>query len=545
MENIQKTLRDKPAMRWAMLVLVSMLMFATYWFQDFFSGLKGLMESEMGFTSSEFGRMIGLTTIANVFGMIIVGGIMLDKWGIRIAGIVFGGLATVGASITALAAYGFFGESHSTQLTMMIIGRVMFGSGLEVVCVVATRTIVKWFKGHEFALAMAINMGFGRLGSAMGIALSIDIGGGSVPPAVAFAATLIGLSLIIFLVYTVFDRKLDRQTGETAGDAEEEFKLTDLVKLITNRSFLFIALLCVSFYAAVFPFIQYAPDLMVNKFGFSYNLPETANFFTVFGSVSLGNAAIFIGLFIFGIAFSMVPAQMKSMGKKIASVLIIFVLFALFISALWDTTLSLWLKNGPKTASLIPMGTILFTPIFGSYIDRKGKAASVMILGALLLIFAHISLSVFNSVVLGYLGLLSLGIAFSLVPAAMWPSVAKIVAENRLGTAYATMFTIQNIGLLGLFWGIGKVLDMVNPKVIEAMESARTLLESQGLSSSEISTQIDNMKAIGEIPPYNYFWPIFMLVILGVISIFLALQLRIADSKQKYGLELPFGNLEE
>jgi len=545
MENIQKTLRDKPAMRWAMLVLVSMLMFATYWFQDFFSGLKGLMESEMGFTSSEFGRMIGLTTIANVFGMIIIGGIMLDKWGIRIAGIVFGGLATLGASITALASYGFFGESHSTQLTMMIIGRVMFGSGLEVVCVVATRTIVKWFKGHEFALAMAINMGFGRLGSAMGIALSIDIGGGSVPPAVAFAATLIGLSLIIFLVYTIFDRKLDRQTQETTDTSDEEFKLTDLVKLVTNKSFLFIALLCVSFYAAVFPFIQYAPDLMVNKFGFSYDLPESANFFAVFGSVSLGNAVIFIGLFIFGIAFSMVPAQMKSMGKKIASVLIIFVLFALFIGALWDTTLSLWLKNGPKTASLIPMGTILFTPIFGSYIDRKGKAASVMIIGALLLIFAHIALSVFNSVVLGYLGLLSLGIAFSLVPAAMWPSVAKIVAENRLGTAYATMFTIQNIGLLGFFWGIGKVLDMVNPKVIEAMDSARTLLESQGLSSSEISAQIGHMKAIGEIPPYDYFWPIFMLVILGVISIFIALQLRIADSKQKYGLELPFGNLEE
>ncbi|MCK4631178.1 MAG: MFS transporter, partial [Bacteroidales bacterium] len=532
------------AMRWLMLILVSMLMFATYWFQDFFSGLKGLMESEMGFTSEEFGRLIGLTTIANIFGMIIVGGIMLDKWGIRIAGIVFGGLATLGASITALAAYGFFGESHSTQLTMMIIGRIMFGSGLEVVCVVATRTVVKWFKGHEFALAMAINMGFGRLGSAMGIALSIDIGGGSVPPAVAFAATLIGLALIIFLIYTVFDIKLDRQTGETAGDAEEEFKFSDLIKLITNRSFLLIALLCVSFYAAVFPFMQYAPDLMVNKFSFTYNLPDTASYFQIFGNVSLGNAVIFIGLFIFGVAFSMVPARMKTLGAKLLSLLIIFALFAVFISTLWGT-LSLWFTNGPKTASLIPMGTILFTPIFGSYIDRKGKAASVMILGSLLLIFAHISLSLFNSVILGYFGLLSLGIAFSLVPAAMWPSVAKIVKESRLGTAYATMFTIQNYGLLAFFWGIGKVLDMVNPVVIEKLESAREMLESQGLSSSEISEQIGQMRAVGEIPPYNYLWPIFMLVILGVISIFLAFQLRKADAKQKYGLELPFGNIKK
>ncbi len=545
MKNFKKTLRDKPAMRWMMLVLVSTLMFATYWFQDFFSGLKGLMESEMGFTSEEFGRMIGLTTIANIFGMIIVGGIMLDKWGIRIAGIVFGGLATLGASITALAAYGFFGDEHSTQLTMMIIGRIMFGSGLEVVCVVATRTIVKWFKGYEFALAMAINMGFGRLGSAMGIALSIDIGGGSVPPAVAFAATLIGLALIVFLIYTVFDIKLDRQTNVGAELAEdEEFKFNDLIKLITNRSFLFIALLCVSFYAAVFPFIQYAPDLMVNKFGFTYDLPQGVDYFSLFGSVSLGNAAIFIGLFIFGIAFSMVPAQMKTFGKKLISVLVIFVFFVLFIGSLWGT-LSVWLTNGPKTASLIPMGTILFTPIFGSYIDKKGKAASVMILGALLLIFAHISLSLFNSVILGYLGLLSLGIAFSLVPAAMWPSVAKIVKESRLGTAYATMFTIQNIGLLAFFWGIGKVLDMVNPSVIEAMDKARTMLESQGLSTSEVAEQIGLMKVAGEIPPYNYFWPIFMLVILGVISIFLALQLRLADAKQGYGLEKPFGNIED
>lgn len=544
METIQKTLRDSALMRWLMLILVSMLMFSTYWFQDFFSGLKGLMESEMGFTSEEFGRLIGLTTIANVFGMIIVGGIMLDKWGIRIAGIVFGGLATLGASITAMAAYGVFGESHSTQLTMMIIGRIMFGSGLEVVCVVATRTIIKWFKGHEFALAMAINMGFGRLGSAMGIALSIDIGGGSVPPAVAFAATLIGLALIIFLIYSVFDIKLDRQTGETAGDAEDEFKFSDLIKLITNRTFLLISLLCVSFYAAVFPFIQYAPDLMVNKFGFSYNLPDTGSYFQIFGSVSLGNAVIFIGLFIFGIAFSMVPAQIKTRGAKLLSLLIIFVLFVVFISTLWGT-LSLWFKNGPKTASLIPMGTILFTPIFGSYIDRKGKAASIMILGSLLLIFAHISLSLFNSVILGYLGLLSLGIAFSLVPAAMWPSVAKIVAENRLGTAYATMFTIQNYGLLAFFWGIGKVLDMVNPVVIEKLESAREMLENQGLSSSEISDQIGQMRTAGEIPPYNYFWPIFMLVILGIVSMFLAFQLRKADAKQKYGLELPFGSIKE
>jgi MFS family permease len=512
MNTLEKTLRDSPPMRWLMLVLVSMLMLSTYWFQDFFSGLKGLMESELGFTSEEFGRMIGLTTLANLFGMIIIGGIILDKWGIRLAGIIFGGLATLGATITALASYGFFGESHSTMLVMMIIGRILFGSGLEVVCVVCTRTIVKWFKGYELALAMAINMGFGRLGSAMGIALSIDIGGNSVPPAVAFAATLIGVSLIIFLIYTVFDIKIDRQVVESEEGAGDEFKFEDLIRLITNRSFLFIALLCVTFYSAVFPFIQYAPDLLVNKFGFTYDLPEGGNYFQLFGSVSLGNATIFLGLFVFGIAFSMVPANMKNMGMKILSLVIILLLFVLFVRTLWGT-LSVWFNNGPKTASLIPMGTILFTPIFGSYVDRKGKAASLMILGSLLLIFAHLSLSIFNHVLLGYLGLLSLGIAFSLVPAAMWPSVAKIVVESRLGTAYAAMFTIQNWGLALFFWGIGAVLDLANKSNLEAIRAGEMM--------------------------YNYTIPIGMLVILGIVAIFFAFQLKKADAKQKYGLELP------
>ena len=520
MEAIKKTLRDSAPMRWLMLVLISMLIFATYWFQDFFGGLKGLMESEMGFTSEEFGRLIGLTTIANLFGMIIIGGIVLDKWGVRMAGLLFGALAAVGASITALAANGFFGEDHNTQLTMMIIGRVLFGSGLEVTCVVATRTVVKWFKGYELALAMAINMGFGRLGSAMGLALSIDIGGNSVPPAVAFAATLIGIALIVFLVYTIFDYSLDKQdkairaaSGEVAS--EDEFKFSDLIALLKNRSFIFIALLCVFFYSAVFPFIQYAPDLLVNKFGFSYELPVSTEYFSLFGSQSLGNVSIFLGLFLFGLGFSMIPSKIKNMGGKVASLVIIGGLFFLFLKGLWGSTLSVWLQNGPKTASLIPMGTILFTPIFGNYVDKKGRAASLMILGSILLIFAHISLSLFDSEVLGYFGLLSLGVAFSLIPAAMWPSVAKIVKESRLGTAYATMFTIQNYGLLFFFWGIGAVLDLANKKDLETIRA-------------------------GEMA-YDYTVPIFMLVILGVISIFLALQLKRADAKQKFGLELPSG----
>jgi hypothetical protein len=197
------------------------------------------------------------------------------------------------------------------------------------------------------------------------------------------------------------------------------------------------------------------------------------------------------------------------------------------------------MKNGPKAASLVPMGTILFTPIFGKLVDSKGKAASIMMLGAFLLIFAHISLSVMNNLILGYVGLFSLGVAFSLVPAAMWPSVAKIVPQYRLGTAYAAMFTIQNWGLGLFFKGIGTVLDWVNPDVVSRMHEIRNGLQAEGLSGIEIGERMGELRAAGQLPIYNYTIPILMLVGLGVISIFLAFALKRTSEKEGYGLEKP------
>ena len=538
MDTIKKTLRDSAGFRWVVLVLISGITFGTYWFQDFFSGIKPIMITEMGITSSQFGTLIQWTTWANVFGMIIIGGIILDKWGIKLTGIIFGLLATGGAALTALGAAGTFSSNPDDQLWIMMIGRLIFGSGLEIMCVIAMRTIVKWFKGYELALAMAINMGFGRLGSTLGQALSIDIGAGVVSPAVNFAATLIGIGFLMFLFYLIFDVKLDKQRKGLEKENEEPFRMSDLVKLITNRSFLFIALLCVTFYSAVFPFMQYAPDLLIHKFSFSYDLPAEASVI-LFGSKILGNLSIYLGLFVFALAITLVPAKFKSSKGKTTSVVVIILLFIAFIYSLSDV-LGLWLQNGPKTASLIPLGSILFTPIFGKIVDNKGKAASLMILGALLLIFAHLSLSVFDNVYLGYLGLLSLGVAFSLVPAAMWPSVAKIVAENKLGTAYAAMFTIQNWGLNAFFKGIGWVLDKANPDVVAKIESVRNNLEAQGLSNVEISKKMQEMQYVThEIPAFNYTTPILMLVGLGVLAIFLAFMLKKADEKQGYGLELP------
>ena len=486
MEQVKKLLKDSAAIRFSVLGMISVLMFGTYWFQDGLGPLKGLFESQLGFTSTQFGLLISSTTWANLALMIILGGMALDRWGIRKTGIIMAVIATAGAFVVALGSMGVFGTGKSAMLISMMAGRILFGVGLETTCVLISRTVVKWFKGKELATAMGLNVVVGRLGSFFAISFGLDIASGRVSTALITAASIIGLGALMFLAYFIFDIKLDKQMAETATETQDEkFSFKEVIKLITNPSFIYIGLLCVAFYSAVFPFLQYAPDLLVNKFGFTFTMPD------------LGNMTIW---------------------QKIAA----------------------YLQNGPKVSGLIPLGTILFTPIFGRMVDKKGKAASLMVLGSLLLIYAHVTLSLFNSVFLGYTGLFALGVAFSLVPAAMWPSVAKIVAENRLGTAYATMFTIQNYGLSLFYFGIGKVLDIFNPKIVVKIQSVRETLIAQGLSKAAIAQKIESMQTAGEIPPYNYTIPILMLVVLGVISIFLAFQLKRTDKKQGYGLELPF-----
>ncbi|MBN1886012.1 MAG: MFS transporter [Candidatus Krumholzibacteriota bacterium] len=485
MEQAKRLIKDSKAVRFTVLFMISVLMFGTYWFQDGLGPLKGLFESQLGFSSSQFGLLISSTTWANLALMIILGGIALDRWGIRKVGVILAVIATVGAYVVALGSKGYFGTSTKSMLVSMMIGRILFGIGLETTCVLISRTIVKWFMGKELAFAMGMNLVVGRLGSFIAISYSLDFAGGSIDVALVTAASVILVGTLLFLAYLTFDIKLDRQMGLTGEAAEDDkFKLSDLVKLITDSSFIYIALLCVAFYSAVFPFLQYAPDLLVNKFGFTFAMPDTSS--------------------------------MTFLEK-----------------------VSAYFHNGPKVSGLIPLGTILFTPLFGSLVDRKGRAASLMILGSILLIYAHITLSVLNSVFLGYTGLFALGVAFSLVPAAMWPSLAKIVAENRLGTAYATMFTIQNYGLSAFYWGIGKVLDMVNPDVVAQIHAKREALIAEGMSVEKIGAEIDRLRVTGEIATYNYTIPILMLVALGIISIFLAFQLKKADKRQNYGLELP------
>ncbi len=446
-----KTLKDSKLMRWTMLVLVSFLFFATYWFQDVFSPLKGLMQTELGIDSADFGIVVSATTWANCLGMILAGGIILDKWGIRISAIIFGALVTLGGIMSTLGASDVISSDPGTKLILMAAGRIVFGVGLEITCVIVSRVVVKWFKGHELALAMAINVGFGRLGSFFAVSFSLDLAGGKVMPALGTAAALIGAAFILLLVYLVFDRKLDQQqaAADDGGD-EEKFKLSDFLSLLRNPAFLWISALCVAYYSAVFPFISaYGPSILHANFGFDMALPKG------FASMSLGDQV------------------------------------------------TAYLTNGPKIAGLIPLGSIIFTPIFGSLIDRKGRAASMMILGSILLIFSHVTLAFIHVQALAYAALFCLGVAFSLVPAAMWPSVAKIVEENRLGTAYATMFTIQNWGLAVFFYLPGHILKATDK---------------------------------------NYTVAVAPFVVLGVISIWLALKLRSADKRADLGLDRPFAS---
>jgi len=221
---------------------------------------------------------------------------------------------------------------------------------------------------------------------------------------------------------------------------------------------------------------------------------------------------VYVIVFLFAIGVTVIPNNINGASNKLITRIIIIVLFG-FIVFRNQEMLGFWLTNGPKTAALIPLGTIIFTPIFGTIVDKKGKAASLMMLGAFLLIIAHLSLSLGNHPMFAYVGLLSLGIAFSLVPAAMWPSVAKIVPEKRLGTAYASMFTVQNWGLGLFFWGIGALLTFVNRHDIEAIQAGDAF--------------------------YDYTIPILILVLCGVVSIYLAYKLKQADKRQGFGLELP------
>lgn len=465
-ETFQKKLSDSPAWRWTALVLLASAMFFAYIFVDILSPLQEFLQTQHGWDPIAYGRFAGSEPFLNVFVFFLIfAGIILDKMGVRFTAILSGTVMVVGASINyyaltegfdassikvwfdnnlnlPLAAWNItpFYDGMPASAKLSAIGFMIFGCGAEMAGITVSRGIVKWFKGKEMALAMGIEMAIARVGVAVVVIASPAIA--SIKPInvsrpLAYELLLLIIGLICFIVYGFMDKKLDAQGVEEEKD--DPFKVSDIGKILSLKMFWIVALLCVLYYSAIFPFQKYAINMLQCNLQFS---AEQAG--------------------------------------------LVFFVF--------------------------PLGAAAVTPFLGNFLDRKGKGATMLILGAMLMIICHLIFAFVvpatQSVIITYAAIILLGISFSLVPAALWPSVPKLIDDKLIGSAYALIFWIQNIGLYAFPMIIGSVLRSSNPGVTDPLK-------------------------------YNYTAPMLVFVSLGVIALILGFLLKTLDKKKGYGLELP------
>lgn len=465
-ETFQKKLSDSPAWRWTALVLLASAMFFAYIFVDILSPLQEFLQTQHGWDPIAYGRFAGSEPFLNVFVFFLIfAGIILDKMGVRFTAILSGAVMVVGASINyyaltegfeasslkvwfdnnlnlPLAAWNVtpFYDGMPASAKLSAIGFMIFGCGAEMAGITVSRGIVKWFKGKEMALAMGIEMAIARVGVAVVVIASPAIA--SIHPIdvsrpVAYELLLLIIGLICFIVYGFMDKKLDTQGVEEEKD--DPFKVSDIGKILSLKMFWIVALLCVLYYSAIFPFQKYAINMLECNLNFT--------------------------------------AEQAGM---------VFFVF--------------------------PLGAAAVTPFLGNFLDRKGKGASMLILGALLMVVCHLVFAFVvpatQSVIITYAAIILLGISFSLVPAALWPSVPKLIDDKLIGSAYALIFWIQNIGLYAFPMIIGSVLRSSNPGVTDPLK-------------------------------YNYTVPMLVFASLGVIALILGFLLKALDKKKGYGLEQP------
>ncbi len=448
---MQVKLSNTPAMRWTALIIVSVAMMFGYFFTDVMSPLEPLLTAAkgsegglgLGWSSHEYGFFSGAYGLMNVYLLLLFfGGIILDKYGIRFTGLTSTLLMFVGAIVKWYAVKGNFegtmwvpfGGECQMQVVLASLGFAIFGVGCEIAGITVSKVIVKWFTGHELALAMGLQVALARIGTAVALGASLPIARafGGVSASVGLGSACLCIGVIAFLVYNVMDKKEDAATAANGStEVDEGFKFADLKILFLNKGFWFITLLCLMFYAGVFPFLKFATKLMV----FKYNVnPDLAG---------------------------LIPA-------------------------------------------MLPFGTIFLTPFFGGIYDKYGRGATLMIIGSVLLTLVHITFALpVSSVILAISVMIVLGVAFGLVPSAMWPSVPKIIPMKLLGTAYAVIFYIQNIGLSMVPMLIGSV----NEK---------------------------NTDASGVI---NYTDSMTIFAAFGAIAVVISVLLLIEDKKKGYGLE--------
>ena len=534
-DAVKKTLRDSAAMRWTALLLLALAMFCSYIFMDILSPIKDLMQETRGWDSTAFGTMQGSEVFLNVFVFFLIfAGIILDKMGVRFTAILSAGVMLVGACIKWFAvSESFMGSGLENWFTnnlnyiplfdelgvspfyrgipasakLAACGFMIFGCGCEMAGITVSRGIVKWFKGREMALAMGSEMALARLGVATCMIFSpffAKLGGKiDVSRSVAFGVVLMCIALIMTIVYFFMDKKLDAQTGE-AEEKDDPFKVSDIGKILSDGGFWIVALLCVLYYSAIFPFQKYAVNML--QCNLTLTPPDAASFWAG-SSVTIVQYIIMLVVAAAGFASNF----MKDKKKQ-------YLFLGISIVALIAYCYMGFMRQSAESIfAVFPLLAVLITPILGNYLDRKGKGASMLVLGAILLIACHLTFAFIlpafkgnavGGVIVAYATILVLGASFSLVPAALWPSVPKLVDAKVIGAAYALIFWIQNIGLWLFPLLIGKVLDKTNPGVTDPTQ-------------------------------FNYTAPLVMLACLGVAALVLGLVLKVVDKKKHLGLEEP------
>ena len=455
---IKQYINDKAWARWTALILIASMMFFAYMFVDVMSPLQALVEeAPLKWSPEAFGYYAGAEYMLNVVGFLILAGIIVDKMGIRFTGTVSAALMGAGAGIKLYAVSDrFLGSGRDNWLSswwvampgsakLAALGFMIFGCGCEMAGITVSKAIAKWFEGKEMALAMGIEMAIARLGVFAVLSLSPRLadwmgqGHPSVVPPVAFCTALLLIGLINYIIFTFMDSKFDKQLGadKAADEPEEEFKLSDVGNLFKSKLFWIIALLCVLYYSAIFPFQRFGTNMLQCNLG--------------------------IG------------------AEQAADILRWF-----------------------------PIGALILTPPLGFFLDRVGRGATMLIVGSLLLICCHLVFALVlpsvPSTGLALATIIVLGVSFSLVPAALWPSVPKVMDARFLGSAYSLIFWVQNIGLFGVPILFGKILMMSNEGVTDPLK-------------------------------YNYTNPELMFAGFGVAALIFALWLKYLDGRHRYGLE--------
>lgn len=545
--SIQQTLRDSAGVRWMVLLFLAFAMFCSYIFMDILSPIKDLMQSTRGWDSTAFGTMQGSETFLNVFVFFLIfAGIILDKMGVRFTALLSGAVMLVGAIINWYAVTesfqgsslenwftnnlnyipGFdelgispFYEGMPASAKFAAVGFMIFGCGVEMAGITVSRGIVKWFKGREMALAMGSEMALARLGVATCMIFSpmfAKLGGViDVSRSVAFGVVLLMIAMIMFIVYFFMDKKLDAQTGE-AEEKDDPFKISDLGSILSSGGFWLVALLCVLYYSAIFPFQKYAVNMLQCNLVFT-EVPSDSFWATNTVTVIQYIIMLVVAVAAFVSNFSKRPAMKSGLLVLAGIALIVFCYMG-------------YMRQSAETVfAVFPLLAVGITPILGNYVDHKGKAASMLVIGSLLLIFCHLTFAfvlptlkanAVGGIIVAYLTILVLGASFSLVPASLWPSVPKLVDAKIIGSAYALIFWIQNIGLWLFPLLIGKVLDQTNPQLVTDLKNGVITPEEAAVS-------------------YDYTAPLVMLACLGVAALILGLVLKVVDKKKGLGLEEP------